>query len=125
MHVYPINGAVHRVGPADTAFAHRDMQFAAVIAGMWPDPGDNAANTAWVRDYYAAIHPHSGSEVGYVNFMAGDDADRAAANFGCNYARLQTVKATWDPDSVFHLNQNIHPAATTSADSASTPRTIQ
>jgi FAD/FMN-containing dehydrogenase len=110
MHLYSINGAVHRVGPDETAFGHRDKTFAAVIAGMWPDPADNARNTQWVKDYYAAIHPHSGSDGGYINFMDGDDADRVEANYGRNYERLAGVKATWDPDNVFHLNQNIRPA---------------
>jgi FAD/FMN-containing dehydrogenase len=110
MHVYPINGAVHRVGADETAFGHRDMNFAAVIAGMWPDPADNEANTAWVRDYYAAIHPYSGSEGGYINFMADDDSDRVEANYGRNYGRLAKVKAAYDPDNLFHLNQNIVPA---------------
>ena len=59
VHLYPINGAVHDVAPDATAFGHRDATYAAVIAGMWPDPADNEANIAWVRDYYAAIAPHS------------------------------------------------------------------
>ena len=57
MHLYPINGASQRV-PADaTAWGHRDASFACVIAGMWPDPADSDANTAWVRGYYDAIAP--------------------------------------------------------------------
>jgi FAD/FMN-containing dehydrogenase len=110
MHLYPINGAAHRVGPDETAFGHRDKKFAAVIAGMWPDPEDNVANTAWVKEYYAAIHPHSGSEGGYINFMAGDDGERVEENYGHNFAKLARVKGTYDPDNVFHLNQNIKPA---------------
>ena len=110
MHLYPINGAVHRVGADETAFAYRDMTFACVIAGMWPDAADNDANTRWVRDYWSAIHPHSGTEGGYVNFMAEDDQGRVLANYGQNYERLSRVKATYDPDNVFHLNQNIKAA---------------
>lgn len=110
MHLYPINGAAQRLGPDETAFGHRDAKYAAVIAGMWPDPADNEANTRWVRDYYAAIHPHSGTEGGYTNFMAGDDADRAPENYGRNYERLRRVKAAYDPDNLFHLNQNIVPS---------------
>jgi hypothetical protein len=112
MHLYPINGAVHRAGPEETAFGHRDKKFAAVIAGMWPDPADNDANTAWVRDYYDAIHPHSGSDGGYINFMAEDDdqRDRVQANYGRNYERLTRVKAVYDQDNLFHFNQNIVPA---------------
>ena len=56
MHLYPINGAVHRVGSDETAFGHRDKDFTAVIAGMWPDPADNITNTAWVKEYYEASH---------------------------------------------------------------------
>lgn len=109
MHLYSINGAAHRVGPDDTAFSHRDKKFAAVIAGMWPDPADNEANTKWVKDYYAAIHPFSGTEGGYINFMAGDDDGRVPANYGTSYERLTRVKATYDPGNLFHLNQNVLP----------------
>ena len=110
MHLYPIDGAVQRVGATETAFAFRDVAFACVIAGMWPDPADNEAHIAWVRDYYAAIHPHSGVAGGYVNFMAGDDAGRVKDNYGPNHDRLTDVKAVYDPGNVFHLNQNIRPS---------------
>ena len=110
VHVYPIDGAVQQVQPDETAFAYRDVSFACVIAGMWPDPADNEANTKWVRDYWSAIHPYSGTDGGYVNFMGDDDQDRVEANYGGNYDRLSKVKAKYDPDNLFHLNQNIQPA---------------
>jgi FAD/FMN-containing dehydrogenase len=108
MHLYPINGAVHDVASDATAFGHRDATFAAVIAGMWPDPADNAANTAWVRDYYAAIAPHS-EPGGYINFASADDQSKAAVNFGANYNRLRETKRRYDPGNLFHINQNIDP----------------
>lgn len=111
MHLHPINGAAQRVGADETAFGHRDKMFSPVIAGIWDDPAENEANIAWVRDYYNAIHPHSGSEGGYVNFMSDDDSHRASVNYGANYDRLSAVKAAYDPDNVFHVNQNIQPAA--------------
>jgi FAD/FMN-containing dehydrogenase len=110
MHLHPINGAAQWVGADETAFGHRDKSFAPVIVGIWPNPADNEANTKWVRDYYAAIHPHSGSTGGYINFMSDDDDHRAADNYGANYERLSAVKATYDPDNFFHVNQNIAPA---------------
>ena len=110
MHLHPINGAAQRVGADETAFGHRDKSFAPVIVGIWDDPADNEANTQWVKDYYAAIHPHSGSDGGYVNFMSSDDGHRAPANYGANYHRLAAVKATYDPENLFHVNQNITPA---------------
>ena len=110
VHLYPLDGAVQRVGATETAFAHRDVALACVIAGMWPDPADNEANRAWVRGYYDAVHPHAGVEGGYVNFMADDDAERVRASYGPNYDRLVAVKDAYDPGNVFHLNQNIHPS---------------
>ncbi len=110
MHLHPINGAAQRVGADETAFGHRDKNFSPVIVGIWDDPADNEANIEWVRDYYAAIHPHSGSDGGYVNFMSSDDDQRAPANYGANYARLAAVKAAYDPHNLFHVNQNIAPA---------------
>jgi FAD/FMN-containing dehydrogenase len=108
VHIYPINGACHRVGPDETAFGHREANFATVIAGMWPEPADNEANTEWVRSYYAATAPHS-EEGGYINFMAADDEDRVPANYGVAYDRLIEVKRNYDPDNLFHMNQNISP----------------
>lgn len=108
VHLYPIDGAVHDVAADATAFGHRDAAFAPVIAGMWPDPAQNEDNIRWVRDYHAAIAPHSQAG-GYVNFASPDDQDKVADNYGANYGRLTEVKRRYDPDNLFHLNQNIRP----------------
>ena len=108
MHIYPINGAVHRVASDATAFAYRDANFATVIVGAWPDPSQNDANIKWVRDYYDATAPHS-EDGGYINFMSDDDQGRIKANYKGNYERLVDVKREYDPDNLFHLNQNIKP----------------
>jgi FAD/FMN-containing dehydrogenase len=110
MHLYPINGAAGRVGPDETAFGHRDARYAMVIGAFWPDPADDEADIKWVRDYYAAVHPYSGTDGGYVNFMSADDAARAPGNYGRTYERLRTVKTAYDPGNLFHRNQNIPPA---------------
>ncbi len=109
IHIYPINGACHRVPSDASAFGHRDATFATVIAGMWPDPAQNEANTAWVRDYYAATAPHS-EEGAYINFASADDQDRVPANYGRNYERLASIKREFDPGNMFRINQNIAPA---------------
>jgi FAD/FMN-containing dehydrogenase len=108
MHIYPIDGAAHRIAPDATAYGHRDASFAMVIAGIWPDAGQNEQNIAWVREYYEAIAPHS-EQGAYVNFLAGDDQARIRESYGANYDRLVEVKRAYDPDNVFHLNQNIVP----------------
>ena len=68
-----------------------------------------AANSQWVRDYSAALAPYS-EEGGYIYFMSDDDQDRTPNNYGATYQRLRTVKAAYDPENQFQLNQNI-PAA--------------
>jgi FAD/FMN-containing dehydrogenase len=108
MHLYPINGACHRVAPDATAFGHREANFSMVVVSAWADPSDDEANIGWVRDYSHAIAPHS--EVGgYINFMDGDDNERIRANYGGNYDRLVEVKRTYDPGNLFRVNQNIVP----------------
>jgi FAD/FMN-containing dehydrogenase len=109
MHIYPINGACNRVPAEATAFAYRDARFATVIAGMWPDPADNTKNVKWVKDYYAALAPHS-TAGGYVNFMAEDDQGRIRDNYKGNYDRLASIKRKYDPGNLFHVNQNIKPS---------------
>ena len=108
VHIYPINGACHRVAPDATAFAYRDANFATVIAGMWPDAAQNEDNIAWVRDFYEATAPHS-EEGGYINFMADDDQERIRVNYRHNYDRLVEVKRKYDPENLFQHNQNIAP----------------
>lgn len=108
MHLYPIDGACHRVGADETAFGHRDASFSMVVVSAWEDPADDEANTQWVRQYSAAIAPHS-EPGGYINFMAADDDDRIPANYGDSYARLVDVKRRYDPDNLFRINQNIQP----------------
>jgi FAD/FMN-containing dehydrogenase len=108
MHLYPIDGACHRVGQDETAFGHRDANFSMVVVSAWGDPGDDEANRKWVRDYSDAVTPYS-EQGGYINFMAADDDTRVAANYGYNYDRLIEVKRKYDPGNLFHQNQNIQP----------------
>jgi UDP-N-acetylenolpyruvoylglucosamine reductase len=110
MHLYPINGACHRVGVDETAFAYRNANFATVIVCAWQDPTLDNQRIQWVRDYYKATRPHS-EPGGYVNFMADDDGARVQDNYGANYRHLVEVKRSYDPDNLFHLNQNISPAS--------------
>lgn len=108
MHLYPINGACHRVAPGATAFGHRDANFSMVILAASDKPVDDDANRKWVRDYSDAVSPYS--EVGgYVNFMDDDDTDRIRSNYGDNYDRLLDIKRKYDPDNIFRINQNIAP----------------
>jgi len=114
MHLYPINGAVHRRAPQDTAFSYRRSKWAEVIVGVDPDPANKDKIVNWARDYWEAVHPHS-APGGYVNFMMEEGKERVEATYGPNYTRLQQAKAKYDPGNLFRVNQNIAPAAVAAA----------
>jgi FAD/FMN-containing dehydrogenase len=102
------HGAVTRIDPTATAFPHRQPGFNLVITGEWLDPADDDVNIAWVRSTFEAVAPYTANAV-YVNYLA-DEPERVHAAYGPNWDRLVALKRMWDPDNVFHLNQNIDPA---------------
>jgi hypothetical protein len=110
MHLYPIDGAAHDVGSSDTAWAYRDATYGAVFAGVDPDPANVDAIRRWSIDYQEALHPYSAGGA-YVNMMMDEGQERVRASYGDNYDRLAQVKAKYDPDNTFHVNQNIQPKA--------------
>jgi len=110
-----LGGAINRV-PADaTAYPHRDVQFAVNVHTRWSDPGQDGTCIGWAREFFDRMTPHATGGV-YVNFMPEDEAQRVSPGaYGQNYLRLAKLKAKYDPDNLFRLNQNIVPAAGGSA----------
>jgi hypothetical protein len=108
MHLYPVDGAVHKVGKDETAWNKRDARWSMVIVGVDPDPENTEKIKTWARNYWEALHPHTlgGS---YINFMMEEGQERIEASYGESYKRLQKIKAKYDPDNFFHVNQNIRP----------------
>jgi hypothetical protein len=109
MHIYPINGAAHRVGKKDTAWNYRDANFSMVIVGVDPDPANNERLIQWTKDYWMALHPFSAGGA-YLNFIMEEGDERIRSAYADNYPRLAQIKATYDPQNLFHTNQNIKPA---------------
>ncbi|WP_237213170.1 FAD-binding oxidoreductase [Falsiroseomonas oryziterrae] len=109
MHLYPIDGAVHRVAPDATPWGARDATWSMVIAAIDPDPAKAASLKAWGRAYWEAVHPHNPGGA-YVNFMSDDEGQaRVRAAYGANYDRLLAAKRRYDPGNLFRVNQNIDP----------------
>jgi FAD/FMN-containing dehydrogenase len=108
MHLYPIDGAVHKLGPSETAWNCRDARWSMVIAGIDPDPAKAEALKAWARGYWEALHPFNLGGA-YVNFMMEEGEDRIRATYGGNYDRLAAIKKKYDPTNFFRVNQNIKP----------------
>lgn len=111
MHLYPIDGAVHRRSTDATAWGYRDAAWSLVIIGVDADPANNPPIKDWVRRYWTAVHPFN-LEGAYPNFMMDDEGEaRVKAAYGANYERLATVKRKYDPQNLFHVNLNIRAAA--------------
>jgi len=108
-HLYPIDGAVHKVGPHETAWNCRDATWSMVICGIDPDPAKAPALKAWAKAYWDALHPHN-LKGAYLNFMMEEGEDRIRATYGDNYDRLAAIKKKYDPANFFRVNQNIKPA---------------
>jgi FAD/FMN-containing dehydrogenase len=109
MHLYPIDGAAHDVGPSDTAFSYRDANWGSVFAGVGEDPANVPAIRSWSIDYNEALRPYSAGGA-YVNMMMDEGQERVQASYRDNYARLARIKASYDPANLFRINQNIAPA---------------
>jgi hypothetical protein len=109
MHLYPIDSATHRVGADETSWGYRDANWGMVMAGVDPDPANVEAISSWSRSYWEALHPFSAGGA-YVNMMMEEGQERVKAAYGANYARLADIKAKYDRENVFRVNQNIQPA---------------
>ena len=103
-----IAGASNRIAPDAMAYGHRDARFVLNVHGRWDEAKDDQKGIGWARDFFKASAPYA-SAGAYVNFMTAEEGDRVAAAYGANYDRLVQAKKRYDPDNIFHLNQNIKP----------------
>jgi FAD/FMN-containing dehydrogenase len=110
MHLYPVSGAPTRHANDDTAWAYRAAGWVQVMVGVDRDPAKADELREWTVAYSDALDPYSMGG-GYVNIMMDEGQERVRATYRDNYDRLAAIKATYDPDNLFHLNQNIRPAA--------------
>jgi FAD binding domain/Berberine and berberine like len=108
-HMYPIDGAAHDVGKDDTAWNYRDAMWSQVIVGVDADPANAGALREWCVGYEESIRPYSAGGA-YSNFMMDEGFDRVQATYGEHYDKLAQIKAKYDPDNTFRVNQNIVPA---------------
>jgi FAD/FMN-containing dehydrogenase len=105
-----LGGEASAHAPDETAYPHRGVQYAMNVHTRWLEPAEDATCIAWAREFFKAAAPHAAGSV-YINFLTEDEGDRIAEAYGPNYARLAQIKARYDPDNLFHSNQNIRPAA--------------
>jgi FAD/FMN-containing dehydrogenase len=101
-----ISGAANDVPSDATAYSSRDANFVINVHGRWDNSAADERCIAWSRAFFKAAAPYA-SAGGYVNFMTAEESDRVAAAYGPNYARLVQTKKRYDPENIFHLNQNI------------------
>jgi FAD/FMN-containing dehydrogenase len=105
-----LGGATSRVAVDATAYPHRAANFVMNVHTRWRDRADEQRSIDWARKLFTETAPHATGGV-YVNFMPEDETDRVSSAYGTNYARLAALKAKYDPDNLFRLNQNVRPSA--------------
>jgi FAD/FMN-containing dehydrogenase len=108
--IFHVAGALNDHEGDDGAVGNRDAHYIGGFAATWPPGAPADPHVAWARNGWERTRPFSTGGT-YINFLlAEDDTGRTAAAYGDNYRRLQTVKASYDPDSLFRVNRNIPPA---------------
>jgi hypothetical protein len=113
VNTFHMGGAIAAVDPEETAFSTRTASYMVSIDGIWADGADNEANVQWVRDTWEEIKKFGTGDV-YLNFtgLANEDLDAGVdTQFGRNLERLGEIKAKYDPDNFFRVNNNIAPAS--------------
>ena len=105
-------GAISRVGAEDTAFGDRSSEWMLSIDSTWHEPADDRRNIEFTREFWNAAASFSDGKT-YFNFpgLLEDNEDAVRSTYGRNHARLARIKATYDPENRFRLNQNIKPAS--------------
>jgi FAD/FMN-containing dehydrogenase len=112
--VIPWGGAVSRVDADSTPMAQRDAKWVSHPFAVWESAADDEIQMAWARGISAELKRFTSGGV-YLNFIGDEGQERVKAAFGESYDRLAQIKADYDPDNFFRLNQNIRPAAATVA----------
>ena len=108
MHLYPIDGAAQDVSNDATPWSYRAANWAQVVVGVDPDPANAGLLESWTKAYHDALHQHSAGGA-YVNMMMDEGQERVRASYRDNYPRLSRIKAKYDPQNLFRVNQNIVP----------------
>jgi FAD/FMN-containing dehydrogenase len=103
-----VHGKAATVPAGATAFSHRGSGFNFGIFSQWAEIADNERGAAWARETHSAMGRFC-APGRYGNYQSEEGADVAAAVYGANYSRLRDVKRRYDPENVFHLNQNVAP----------------
>ncbi len=103
-----IAGAPNRIAADAMAYGHRSAKFVLNVHSRWDEAKDDQKCIGWAREFFKASAPYA-STGAYVNFMTSEEGDRVATAYGSNYERLVEIKRRYDPENVFHFNQNIKP----------------
>ncbi|TDW18722.1 FAD-binding oxidoreductase [Kribbella kalugense] len=108
--IYRLDQGYVETADEATAFGgQRIPQYSMFIIGTAPVLEALEPERAWVRTFWDAIQPHAVNIGSYVNGMVEADEARLRAAYGDKYERLVEIKRKYDPDNVFHRNQNIKP----------------
>ncbi|MFH5831217.1 FAD-binding oxidoreductase [Halalkalibaculum sp. DA384] len=103
-----ISGLQNEIPAEATAYPLRHARYIMNVHGRWEDESDDDRLIGWAREVYNATKPYAAGGA-YVNFMTEDENNAVASAYGANYERLVVLKQKFDPENLFHMNQNIKP----------------
>ncbi len=106
--VADLGGALNNVEPDATAWYHRDLKYLMNVHCRWQNPSEDQRCIHWAREFFEVSKPYA-SAGAYVNFMTEEENNRVKSAYGKNYERLVEIKRKYDPENIFHNNQNIKP----------------
>ena len=109
--IQAMKGAYARVAADATAYGDRSIPYLLEINAVWENPAENEKNIAWVRGFWELMKNYSSTGGVYLNHPGfGEEGEELVkASYGDNYERLVTIKNKYDPENLFHMNQNIKP----------------
>jgi FAD/FMN-containing dehydrogenase len=103
-----LGGAMARVPNEATAFAHRGRRIMVNLAAVYASRDEAPVHDAWLERFAESLHQGNGGA--YVNFLGDEGPERVRAAYpGRTWDRLREVKRRYDPDNLFHVNQNVPP----------------
>ncbi|MEZ9950764.1 FAD-binding oxidoreductase [Vibrio breoganii] len=105
--VAQMGGATNRVASDANAYPHRDVEFIMNVHTRWSETAEDTQCITWAKSFYQATEEFATGGV-YVNFIS-EDEQRVEGAYGSNIERLSEIKAKYDPDNFFCVNQNITP----------------
>jgi len=107
--ITPMLGVLAEMPSDYTAFPFRTAGVNVEFSCGWQDASDDDRWISFIHNFRKRLYDNGDAVGTCINHpdQRWSDADYPAMYYSDNYARLQEVKATWDPNNVFNYPQSV------------------